>query len=777
MLRVKVALIFCLVSHTVMAQSKKGTISGAVQDASGDAIPGATVVLANTPHGITTDENGRFALSNIPYGQYSIQVSFVGYQTILEPINLETKNYDGLTFELKESSAQLNSVTVTGKSESQLKKEEPIQIESVRLQEIVEQVKDLNDALITLPGVRVQSSGSLGDRSDISINGLSGQAIRTYTDGLPFEFLYPSLSIANIPLNTVERIDVYKGVVPVDVGTDALAGAVNVVSQKKIGDQLQAFYSYGSFNTHQAGFNGSVKLNDKLSLQLNAAYNYSDNNYTINAPVVVPIDEFNSEIVEMEVERFNDGYELIFAETSLTLTNSKLFDFAKVNVGYSTYEKEVNNNFRISTDAWGEYLYTGDVTLTSFQFEKNLGNRAELFSNLAYSYSTITTIDTTSRNYFWDGRFETGNRGENADNPTLAQRNNNNAVNRTTLKLGLFENDELLISNIFAYQDIFGRDPEVNAERDLLTQNQSILKNVTGVQYTKLLGKLRLNAAAKLYHYSLEGVNRARTPVSKSQQELGYYVAGKYDFNERIFLRGSYEMGFRIPNLGEFFGNGVFIVQNTGLRPETSNNFNLELGYKSSALSNVDWGIETNFFFRDTNDLIFLNPTEINPRFTNQQSVNTLGFETEAYVFITPKLKLTNNVTKFSQEIREVANTTDEFLIGTANPNTPDFIAFSQLEYNSTDLFNKGDAFRVYAQYYFVDTFNFIFEAPNFNPDNWVPTQHRTNLGFTYFLPERKWSFSGNVFNVLNNELFDNFAIPRPGRNFNIRISCRLDNF
>ena len=377
MIRSTLVLVFCLVAVVTMAQNNRGTISGTVKDDQGDPIPGATVNLRDTNFGINTEANGRFSIPNVPYGDYQMQVSFVGYETITQRITLNKRKLDGLSCELMVTAETLNSVTVEGKSESQLKREEPIQIESIRLTEIVEQVKDLNDALITLPGVRVQASGSLGDRSEISINGLSGQAIRTYQDGLPFEFLYPSLSIANIPLNTIERIDAYKGVVPVDVGTDALAGAINVVSQRKIGNQLSAFYSYGSFNTHQAGFNASKKLNDQLSLQINSAYNYSDNNYRITAPIRVQIDALNSEIVEREFRRFNDAYELKFVEAALTLTKSKLFDFAKVNVGYSNYEKEVNNNLRISTESWGEYLYTGDVTVASFQFEKSIGKRAE----------------------------------------------------------------------------------------------------------------------------------------------------------------------------------------------------------------------------------------------------------------------------------------------------------------------------------------------------------------------------------------------------------------
>ena len=115
-----------------------------------------------------------------------------------------------------------------------------------------------------------------------------------------------SLNMGDIPVNMIERIDVYKGVVPVWLGTDALGGAVNIITNKQK-DFLDLSYSYGSFNTHKASLNFS-RTNPKngFTLRGNTFLNYSDNNYK----VWVPITNSNNVIVDTaNVERFHDRYQ------------------------------------------------------------------------------------------------------------------------------------------------------------------------------------------------------------------------------------------------------------------------------------------------------------------------------------------------------------------------------------------------------------------------------------------------------------------------------------
>lgn len=771
-IRLSLALVFLLSVLLVQANTVKGRIT----NISSEGLPGATIVLKGHNIGTISDPNGYYTLENVPNGQHTLLATSIGYSKSFKDFTLRDNESIIINFLLKESTEELGEVVISAKSESALKKSEPIQVESMSLKTVTNQVKDLADALIMLPGVRVQSSGSLGAYADISLNGLSGQAIRTYIDGLPFEFLYPALTVNNIPLVNVNRLDVYKGVVPVDVGTDAMAGAINVISDYHSQNYLDASYSIGSFNTHQAALNTGFKINKNAILQVNGAYNYSDNNYKIDAELVLD----NGKTEQVRVERFHDGYELLHTDLALVVLKNKVFDFMKFGFSYSDYYKELNNNLTISRTPWGEYTYDGSTKVSSLNFEKEFLSSLTFKNDFAFSYSSLNTIDTTTNQYAWDGSVVQSDDqpGEYNDDPILSTRNNSNIINRATLEYKITENDILLISNVYAFQDIYGRDKMKSREDDILTYPQDLEKNVTGLLYTKTSKGFTINLAGKFYIYSLVGVDSRGFATDQHDTDHGYYAALKYDITQNLFVRTSYEKGIRIPNSGEFFGNGNYIAPNSTLRPEKSNNINLELSFSSKEQANLPWRIEINGFYRDQEDLIRLSSQEILPKYVNQKGVRTVGLEAEAFVKPIPQLKLSSNFTQLKQTITRLnSGNGNRDQIGTPNPNTPNFFIFNELEYIKQGLFSADNQFRSYIQYYYVETFNHIPVGSFYNPDNWVPAQHRINLGVSYTLLNNKLTAAVNIFNVLDNKLYDNFNVPRPGRSYNLRVAYRLNNF
>ncbi|RYE16642.1 MAG: hypothetical protein EOP51_25420, partial [Sphingobacteriales bacterium] len=80
----------------------------------------------------------------------------------------------------------------------------------------------------------------------------------------------------NIPVNLAERIEVYKGVVPVELGADALGGAVNIITDQHTRKYLDASVSYGSFNTSRAALSGRyTDAKTGLVFDFNGFNNYS----------------------------------------------------------------------------------------------------------------------------------------------------------------------------------------------------------------------------------------------------------------------------------------------------------------------------------------------------------------------------------------------------------------------------------------------------------------------------------------------------------------------
>src|SRR5690606_20366444 len=87
---------------------------------------------------------------------------------------------------------------------------------------------NLSDALDRVSGVRVRETGGLGSSMNLSLNGFSGNHVRFFIDGIPMDNMGSSFQINNMPVNIAERIEVYKGVVPIWLGSDALGGAINI---------------------------------------------------------------------------------------------------------------------------------------------------------------------------------------------------------------------------------------------------------------------------------------------------------------------------------------------------------------------------------------------------------------------------------------------------------------------------------------------------------------------------------------------------------------------
>src|SRR5690606_25849188 len=125
-------------------------------------------------------------------------------------------------------------------------------------------------------------------------------------DGIPMDNFGSSFQLNNIPINFAERVEVYKGVVPVWLGGDALGGAVNIVTKNQPGKYLDASYSYGSFNTHKTSVNAGYITDNGFTMMLSAFQNYSDNSYLVN---VRSYDFDTGKFYPAErTKRFHDAY-------------------------------------------------------------------------------------------------------------------------------------------------------------------------------------------------------------------------------------------------------------------------------------------------------------------------------------------------------------------------------------------------------------------------------------------------------------------------------------
>ncbi|MEM6697112.1 MAG: TonB-dependent receptor [Bacteroidota bacterium] len=764
---------FFLGSFSIYSQST-GQLNGLIVDSGNEPLIGAYVSLANTDHKTVSELDGSYRLENVPYGDYEIVITYVGMSEHREPISISTKT-STLDINLNEEAELLAEALVIGKTQAREQQERAIQIESVELKQVVSRVKDVGEVIERLPGVNVRGSGSFGDQVDISLNGLNGTAVRTFMDGLPLEFIFPQFTINNIPVNSIARVDVFKGVVPIDVGGDALGGGVNVITRQNSIDELQMSYNYGSFNTHQAALSGNYEIIEGVSVGGNFTYNYSDNNYTMEAFVF-------EENERREITRFNDAYELYYGDISLDVRNKAWTDRFRVTLNANDFYKEVQNGGIIGNTAFGEVFYDGGGFAASALYEKSLGDRLSLSTNSIFSRTNILFVDTTANVYSWSGEVlarRPNARGE-LSRSSISDRDFDNIANRLTLRWNLSLQDEIILSNLIARQSTIGRDTERPLERDPLTETQVLLKDVLGLQYQRKLfqDKLVLSAALKLYYFELSGVDpNALTPVGTDGTEFGYYATAKYNFTERFFVRASYEDALRIPTFTQFFGNGTNVRQNLILEPENSDNYNLGISFASPRSSNLRFLATANGFARFQQNLIFLNAATF-PSNENADDVETLGVEGSLNIWFKDWIRLDANATRLRQVFGEVTSLSQaKSLEGTDFPNIPKWFYNARLTYTNDQLLGKDNNFSIYAQYKFVDRFNFLTVAGVLDDTNTVPQQERIDAGVNVSLKDGQYGVAFNINNILDADLFDNFSIPRPGRNFNVRVNYRFRNF
>ncbi len=280
-------------------------ISGEVLDQNDTPIPGVLIRISPIAKGLVTDENGKFSLSVPSNQKYILEFSFMGFKDHKEEISLGSVAKK-LRIKLEEDENDLEEFTVLGKSELREIKERAFNVEVVDARKLHHTNLDLGHALDRVSGVRVRESGGVGSRMNFSLNGFSGKQVKFFIDGIPMDDFGSSFQLNNIPINLAERIEVYKGVVPIGLGADALGGAVNIVTKNVQKNYADVSYSYGSFNTHRTVINTAFVAKSGFTFQLNAFQNYSDNNYWVDVDVADI--ETGKYYPNQHVRRFHDTY-------------------------------------------------------------------------------------------------------------------------------------------------------------------------------------------------------------------------------------------------------------------------------------------------------------------------------------------------------------------------------------------------------------------------------------------------------------------------------------
>ncbi|GAA0195756.1 TonB-dependent receptor [Fulvivirga kasyanovii] len=770
------------VSGVLHAQSAKGTIEGKVLDEKSEPVPFAYVIIESTDFATTTDAEGYYILKNVPEGEYKLTVRSMGFTSQTKAVTVKGGKSYSHGFTMAADVQQLDEVQVWGKSEATAVREQSYAVSSIDAKPLQNLNLDVNQVLAKSTGVRIRETGGLGSRFDFSLNGFNGNQVRFFLDGVPMENFGSSLTLNNLPVNMAERIEVYKGVVPVWLGSDALGGAVNIVTNQYRKTYLDVSYSYGSFNTHRSSINGSY-TNDKtgFTVRANLFQNYSDNSYKVN------VNKKRGSVIlkeTEEVERFHDAYDSKSAIVDVGLVNKSFADQLLVGIILSESEKEQQTGATMEK-VYGQRLRKSSTVMPTFRYKKSnlFVEGLELNGFASYNFGYVQTIDTASRTYYWDGTYiEKADPTDGELNRTLYKFKDNSFIGRANLSYVLNDKHSFVVNYTVNNVDRKGED-EANPLELSNKEPKVLTKTILGAGY-KFDWKERLTVSLFAKNYMLDGVtyytiniytDPERVERSLQQSQLGYGTAFSYRIPRiRLQIKGSVEKAYRMPEAYELFGDGANVAGNVLLEPEESMNYNVGALYQLNFGRDHIFNFEANYLQRNVDQFIRASVGTSDPTstFTNEAAVKVAGVEGSMRYAYKSLFSFSANVTY--QKQRNDVKTIDgkpNPLYNNQVPNQPYLFANANALLNIGSVKYSHDKLGIgYGVSFFEEYFLYWAKYGSSDTKKTIPRQFSHNVDVNYSLHKGKYNVSLSCNNLFDAELYDNFKLQKPGRAYYVKL-------
>ncbi len=777
------SILFLLIHFVTIHAQTNCTIKGVVSDEQNQPVIGASVVITEKTIGTHTDINGQYIIEKIPAGKYIVRISSIGYASKTEEVILKDGQQTELNFILSEDVLTVNEVAIVGKSKTTRIKESSFAVNSISTQSFENRNTDVNQILNQSSGVRIKESGGLGSNYDFSLNGLTGKQIRIFVDDIPVDQLGSSYNLNNLPVNLVERIDVFKGVVPIHLGADALGGAVNIVTNKSTNSFLDASYSFGSFNTHRAALNGRHRFK-KSGFTLNASgfYNYSDNNYKMKDMEVF----INNQEQTIDVKRFHDQYQSAMGSFGMGFTKTKWADELMIKGSFAKIDQQLQTGYGVYP-AVGEAREEEKNATASFSYTKSkiLNEKLDLTAYFLYSRINSLSIDTSSNRYDWTGNIKrtdlSTSFGELSPEKLVFEFNQAQYLGRFQTTYRIKESHQLGFNYLFSKVKRQGKNILNTKNNEPFSSPNTIQKSVLGLAYESHFFDKRLENVISVKHYNFNILaRRVRAFVQNQfqiddirtiQNNIGYAISSRYFLKQNWFVKASFEKGYRIPEAIEMFGDGFGIIANPELKVESSYNFNVGMSHTLNK-SKVVFKNELNLFYRMVDNFIRIQQSGHFLSYANLTNVLTRGAEWDFLIKI-KELDINGNFTwqsVLNNQKYFTGTTTPSSVYRDQMPNTPYLFGNLNVSYRFTEVLKKMD-FSVFYSFNYVHKYYLVYPSTSrLTTKNIIPTQLISNLGITFSSKDGRYNVSGEVRNLFDAKAYDNFRLQKPGRAFSLKL-------
>ena len=777
-----------LISISAFSQHKT-MISGKVLSTEKTTVDFATVYLKGTNYGGTTNEEGIYHLQ-APAGEYTLVVSAIGYKTVEKPVKLMRGERTKMNVVISPQATELDEVVVVSNGVTRLKRSafNAVALDTKALQN---STQNLSEALAQAPGMKIRESGGVGSDMQLMMDGFTGKHIKIFIDGVPQEGVGSSFGLNNIPVNYAERIEVYNGVVPVGFGTDAIGGVINIITKKNRNKWfLDASYSYGSFNTHKSYVNFGQTFRSGLTYEINVFQNYSDNNYYVDTPVKdFTTGAINKKKIE-HVKRFHDTYHNEAVIGKIGFVDKKWADRLMFGFTYSHMYKDIQTGVRQEVVFGGKYR-KGYSIMPSLDYRKRdffvRGLDVVLTAN--YNKNMTNNVDTSSYEYNWRGEMRPLRMpGEQSYQNTRSDNNNWNGTLTANYRIGkahTFTFNHVINAFRRSNQSLLNEDSEANAIP------KETRKNISGLSYRLMPTEhWNLSVFGKYYNQFIAGPVATSSAqddyirTTNSVSAMGYGAAGTYFILKSLQAKLSYEKAYRLPTNEEMFGDEDLETGDISLKPENSDNVNLNLSYNETFGKHSVY-VEGGLIYRNTKDYIQRNISDLSggkygATYVNHGRVETKGYNISVRYGFANWVSVGGNFTQMNvrDNVKTVTSGTNQesLTYGARMPNLPYQFANSDVTFYWRNLWKKGNTLSVTYDNLYMHSFPLYSEAVGSESEFVVPTQFSHNLTLSYGVQNGRYNISFECRNLTNEKLYDNFSLQKAGRAFYGKVRVYFGN-
>jgi outer membrane cobalamin receptor len=763
-----------LLSYPAAVYGQK--VEGKVTDCGNrQPIAGVSVKIAGEEKGAATDAAGNYSLTNLKEGRSELVFSFIGMKTIRKNVTVSDAKTQTLNVCMEEDNRLLGEVTVEARHERKSlteAKQQGVPVSVIDGKMLAGRGTSIAEVLNHQTGVKMRRTGGAGSDTKINVRGLEGNRVQIYLDGYALNTPDGSFSINDIPLQFIDRIEIYKGIVPPEFGGDGLGSAINVVTIDAPGSYYDAWYSYQSYGVQEGSLVYKHYFPEaKIYSALMIGGEHALNNYTIPSPYVDGL----------TIKRDHDRFRKIDGAWTIEFKDRYFDEFEIENVFYVN-DKEIQgiqSNIRHArTSGW--------IAGTTPKLEKAgfLTNKLDMKFLGGIFYGVNHLNDTSSYIYDFAGnRTLNTYRGEIGSIPNLSNDKLQDYRYNLNLKYHLLPDMNINLNNDFRL---------VHQEANDTVADRYLGKDYSGftTRITTIISSLNIEnrwfnrfttlLTGRHYYYAVKGKtvdlsDGSAVPANADEQHHygGYSLAVKYDFASSWLLKIALEHNYRLPKSEELLGDRVKIIPNTHLRPEQANNYNIGVMFDRYYDSFRRLQFETNAYAMFVNNMMMLRSSNYYVGYYNIGKALLTGVDMEVKWDVNRDWFVMLNATyqKSIEKARYVAgtntpNTTYDMQI----PHIPIFFVNWSADYRKDNLFGgKGQYSRFYYEGGYTDKYYYGYNL-TVNQNFVIPSSCIHTIGAEYAILDRRVLFSLECHNLFNAKEMTNLNYPLAGRTVQAKV-------